>query len=78
MCLPILTTAVLLFQHSGVEKKLEKSIFFSSVVFFQSQAGDASVLEHRSPEPAASAVQKEPLQQIRYVCVWSGCGYPLH
>lgn len=60
------------FSHSGMEKKFEKSIFFSSVVFFQSQAGNAAVLEHRSPEPAASPLQKEPLQQIRYVCVWPG------
>lgn len=49
-----------------MEKIFEKSIFFSSVVFFQSQAGNATVLEHRSPEPAASPLQKEPLQQIRY------------
>lgn len=49
-----------------MEKNFEKSIFFSSVVFFQSQAGNATVLEHRSPEPAESPLQKEPLQQIRY------------
>lgn len=49
-----------------MEKIFEKSTFFSSVVFFQSQAGNAAVLEYRSPEPAASPLQKEPLQQIRY------------
>lgn len=53
-----------------MEKMFEKSIFFSSVVFFQSQAGNAAVLEHRSPEPAASPLQKEPLQQIRYACAF--------
>lgn len=59
--------------HNMMEKIFEKSIFFSSVVFFQSQAGNATVLEHRSPEPAASPLQKEPIQQIRYGCAFDQC-----
>lgn len=61
--------------HNMMEKNFEKSIFFSSVVFFQSQAGNATVLEHRSPEPAASPLQKEPIQQIRYGCAFDQCIY---
>lgn len=60
-----------------MEKKFEKSIFFSSVVFFQSQAGNAAVLEHRAQSLLRALFKRNPSNRLGTCVFDQGIRYVL-